>query len=590
MTKTRPKPGSGKKKIAVKKISPGNGAWTETQDENVPIVGSGVLRESEQFLKETQKIAKIGGWKANPHTNYLPWTDGVYDIIEAPRNYQPDFHEGWNYFSKKDLPLIRNSIETCLATGKPFTCEVPITTESGKKVWTELQGLRSVTEANRSFIIGTLRDITGRRQMEDAPKKESGKLGILAESARLLIDSENPEPVIRCIGERLMTYLHCDTFFNYLIDESGQRLQLNASIGIPQEDTRRIEYLNPGDAICSHVVCGDERIVTFDIIKIEDKRTCQIYPSGMSGWVYSPIIYQGRIFGTLSFGNRARSYFTDDELNLIQTVTDLVATAMARKMAEKNAIKTVSLLNAALDSTTDGILVVGTGGKITSYNKTFCAIWGIPPHSLDAAEEKTALAYMTPLIADPGKFVDLLEGYYSHPGRESYDTVRLTDGRFFERYSKPQKIEDTIIGRVWSYRDITERKQAEEVFQETLQRFYHILSELRYGILLVTADDRVEFANQAFCDLFNLPESPADLPNLSAGEMIGKIRPSFSDPDAAVARIRETVHLGKEVKGEEVGMHGGRTFLRDFIPLRINEKQFGRLWSHIDITKRKQAE
>ena len=49
-----------------------------------------------------------------------------------------------------------------------------------------------------------------------------------------------------------------------------------------------------------------------------------------------------------------------------------------RKIAEETAIKTASLLNAALDSTADGILVVGTDGNITSYNKTFCAIWGIP--------------------------------------------------------------------------------------------------------------------------------------------------------------------------------------------------------------------
>jgi hypothetical protein len=42
------------------------------------------LQESELFLKETQRIARLGGWKANPLTDYLKWTDGVYDILEAP--------------------------------------------------------------------------------------------------------------------------------------------------------------------------------------------------------------------------------------------------------------------------------------------------------------------------------------------------------------------------------------------------------------------------------------------------------------------------------------------------------------------------
>ncbi len=422
MKKTRKKPVSERKKVVETPHAPVIELGADNQDSKNSIAGIDALQESEEFLKETEKIVKIGGWKANSATNYLQWTDGIYDIVEAPRNYHPGFDEGLKYFSKKDLPLIRDSIAACLDSGKPFTLEVLITTESGKQVWTELRGLRAVTETTRSYVIGTFQDITERRNIEDKLKKDT------------------------------------------------------------------------------------------------------------------------------------------------------------------------SLLTATLESTTDGILVVDTDGKITSYNNTFCAMWGIPHHLLDAADEKTALAYMTPQIADPGKFVGPLKEYSSHPGRESYDTVRMKDGRLIERYSKPQMIEDTIVGRVWSYRDITERIQAEEALQETLHRFYNILSEIQYGILLVTAEDRVEFANRAFCDIFGLPESPADLQNLSAAEMIVKIRDVYRDPDAAVTRIREIVRLGKEVKGEEVATQDGRMFLRDFIPLYSNEKTFGRLWSHIDITERKHAE
>ncbi|MDD1711001.1 MAG: PAS domain S-box protein [Methanoregulaceae archaeon] len=590
MTKTRPKSDSEKKRVAVKKVPPESEPGTHYQDTKVPVVETDAQEESEQFLKESRKIVKIGGWKANPSTNFLQWTDGIYDIIEAPLHYQPGFSEGLHCFSIEDQPLVRDSIETCLATGKPFILEVMITTGSGKKVWTELRGLRVVTEPARSYVFGTFQDITECRHIENALRRESEKSALLAESARLLIHAEDPKQVLQTVGDRLMKYLCCDTFFNYLTDESGCRMKLNASSGIQPHDTHRIEYLDPGDALCSHVIRKKKRMGTFDLIKIQNKSTCQIYPPGINGWIYSPIIYQGCILGMFFFGNRVQAPFSDDELELVQTATDLVATAMARKNAEREAAKSASLLKAALDSTTDGILVIDTSGKITGYNKTFCRIWGIPPHLLDAAEDKTALAYMTPLITDPGKFVSLLNEYYSHPARESFDTVRLNDGRLFERYSKPQKIGDTIVGRVWSYRDITERKQAEEAFQETLQRFYNILAEVRYGILLVTPDSRIEFANHAFCEMFNVPESPDDLKNLSAGEMIAKIRHIYQNPDAAVDRIGEIVRLGKEIKGEEVGIQGGRTFLRDFIPLYINEKQFGRLWSHIDITERKTAE
>jgi len=94
MTKTRPKPVSEKKKAAIKNPPPENEPRTKNQDDNVPDVDIGALQESEQFLKETQKIVKIGGWKANPGTNFLQLTDGIYDIVEAPRTYQPGFDEG----------------------------------------------------------------------------------------------------------------------------------------------------------------------------------------------------------------------------------------------------------------------------------------------------------------------------------------------------------------------------------------------------------------------------------------------------------------------------------------------------------------
>ena len=72
--------------------------------------------------------------------------------------------------------------------------------------------------------------------------------------------------------------------------------------------------------------------------------------------------------------------------------------------------------------------------------------------------------------------------------------------------------------------DITERKKVGEELQTTQERFYRILSCMPYGILLVADNDRIEFANQAFCDIFGLKESPADLSNLPSTEMIEKIR------------------------------------------------------------------
>ncbi len=126
--------------------------------------------------------------------------------------------------------------------------------------------------------------------------------------------------------------------------------------------------------------------------------------------------------------------------------------------------------------------------------------------------------------------------------------------------------------------------------QNTLKRFYTILSSMYGAILLLSNTNHVEFTNQAFCDFFNLNESPEELIGLNDYEVIEKIKNVYLNPDDAILRIREIVSRGKSVKGEEVGLQDGRTCIRDFIPLYISKKSYGRLWHHTDITERKKAE
>jgi two-component system, chemotaxis family, CheB/CheR fusion protein len=145
----------------------------------------------------------------------------------------------------------------------------------------------------------------------------------------------------------------------------------------------------------------------------------------------------------------------------------------------------------------------------------------------------------------------------------------------------------SMTGVCW---DITERKRAEENLQTTMQRFYNVLSGMYAAVLLVMDDGRVEFANQAFCGIFGLKESPESLNGLESQEMIEKIKNAYLQPDEAVARIGEIVRIGEPVKGEEVPMSAGRTCLRDFIPIVVNGISYGRLWHHLDISERKRAE
>ncbi len=92
--------------------------------------------------------------------------------------------------------------------------------------------------------------------------------------------------------------------------------------------------------------------------------------------------------------------------------------------------------------------------------------------------------------------------------------------------------------------DVTESKQIESILQTNLQRFYAVLSSMYAGILLVKSEGQIEYANQEFCNLFGLLDSPGSLIGLTPDEMIEKIKNSYLYPDEAVARVGEIVRLG----------------------------------------------
>ena len=138
--------------------------------------------------------------------------------------------------------------------------------------------------------------------------------------------------------------------------------------------------------------------------------------------------------------------------------------------------------------------------------------------------------------------------------------------------------------------DITTRKEAEEILQTTLLRFYKILSNMSASVLLVTSDKKVEFVNQEFCDYFYLDKEPEYYNGFRSSEMTHLIRNAYRNPDEALIRIKEIVNDWKPVHGEEVLMRDGKTCLRDFVPLFIDGKPYGRVWLHLDMTERKLTE
>jgi PAS domain S-box-containing protein len=131
-----------------------------------------------------------------------------------------------------------------------------------------------------------------------------------------------------------------------------------------------------------------------------------------------------------------------------------------------------SLLEAQNEAVPDGLLIVGTQGKILSYNLHFNSIWDIPQAILEAKDEKAVLEYAKSKVMDPEAFIEPINALYASTSTDSYmDILHLRDGRLIERYGKSVSGSQGLQhGWVWHFRDITEqtRNQEELVRQKTL--------------------------------------------------------------------------------------------------------------------------
>ena len=134
-----------------------------------------------------------------------------------------------------------------------------------------------------------------------------------------------------------------------------------------------------------------------------------------------------------------------------------------RMLEERTAAlgRSVSMLRAIIESTADGLLVTDEVGKILCYNQLYMNMWPLPREIMEGGYHQNILQYCCSSLKDPQQFMQSTRAIYSAWPPESFDLLQLRNGRWFERYTRVKFAEGQKVGRVWSFRDVTERRQAE---------------------------------------------------------------------------------------------------------------------------------
>jgi PAS domain S-box-containing protein len=256
--------------------------------------------------------------------------------------------------------------------------------------------------------------------------------------------SMNPE------AERLLGWSEIELVGNSLLDRIGARSQLSLK-GFQRlatsSATRLASLLKPIESSDDQFICADGNIL-------------------FVSYVLTPILEQNILVG-------AALIFLD--------ITE-------RKQAQLEAERSISLLQATFDSTDAGILAVDRMGKVLNFNQKFVEMWQVPSTLLKPPQDQSVLAFVLRQLKDPPRFLKTVMQLSSEPHTPTYDVVEFKDGRIFELYSHPSERGEKLVGRVWSFRDITQRKRVEKALQYRVE-FEQLITNLSTHFISLTTDE-----------------------------------------------------------------------------------------------------
>jgi PAS domain S-box-containing protein len=145
---------------------------------------------------------------------------------------------------------------------------------------------------------------------------------------------------------------------------------------------------------------------------------------------------------------------------------ELIAAKDALESKTRELAQSLSMMRATLEATTDGILVTDDDGHVTGFNQRYALMWRVPAATMESRNHRRILEEIARQTVDATAFLAGIEKIYAEAPAESFDVLELADGRVYERFSRLQMVDDTKVGRVWSFRDITERRRVEEALRD----------------------------------------------------------------------------------------------------------------------------
>ena len=317
------------------------------------------LREAEMFLRESQRIARLGGWKLNPLRGTLMWTAEIYRLVEHPMDAPPaDVDEGLRYYAPGSLERVRAHLDDAWRHGTPFTLECEVITRSGRRFWAELRCIGRVGRGRDAYLAGTFQDVTERKHAAAELERHRHHLEELVAERTAELHSANQQLRVSDLRLQAMFALsqeaeHLDerTLLQRGVEEAvrltGSAIGYLHLINDDQETIQLYTWSEATLAYCEAVyerhypiaaagVWADPVRLVRPIIHngyqhLSERRG---YPAGHVHLVRHlgvPVVEEGRVRALVGVGNKAGDYDDSDVHQLQLVASDLWRIVMRRR-------------------------------------------------------------------------------------------------------------------------------------------------------------------------------------------------------------------------------------------------------------------
>ena len=475
------------------------------------------LKAGQKTLEEAQHIARLGSWEWNVRTGELQWSKELYEIYGVdPVSFNPTMELFTDFIHPADRDRLNTIMDRLVSGGQPVDLDFRIILrDQSIRYLHATSAVSSVDENGKGLVyIGTTQDITERKRLEDTLWQDEERFKVLSEINSLLLTSQQPEKIIRVIAEKVMGFLECDAFFNFLVDEANGKLKLNAYAGIPAEIAKTIEWLDIGTAICGCVARDNLPITSFDVQHNRDERAALVRSFGIQAYASYPLQAGSNVIGTVSFGTRNRTVFTEGELDFISIVAAQISVAMHRKQIEEKLENSEERFHKAFHASPVGLSISSIeDGTFLDVNESFLQMFGYQREELIGQQAAGLNIYDNPgeraeivrQLQQAGKVVNLEV------------TARTKNGDGINLLTSAEKIE---INRreniIWTSIDITDRKIAEEMLKESEERFSKAFHSSPLG-MVISMEVQMIFSQRLISIFFGRSKQVNSIPIFSQG-------------------------------------------------------------------------